>query len=100
MGQGRTRDRWSADEVAGQAITLLFLPWRAPGEPGALAFNLTLAALAFLAFRAFDITKPPPARSLERLPGGWGILVDDLIAGAMALVVVQLIARLALPHLF
>ncbi|MHC4908941.1 MAG: phosphatidylglycerophosphatase A family protein [Planctomycetota bacterium] len=85
-----------ADEVAGQALTLLFLPWRRPDEDGAIAFNLALAAVGFLAFRAFDITKPPPARNLERIRGGWGILVDDLVAGAMALAVVQVVARFAL----
>lgn len=83
-----------ADEVAGQAIALLWLPWMAPEEPGALARNLTIAIAAFLAFRFFDIVKPPPARGLQRLGGGLGILIDDLIAGAMALVVIQILFRL------
>ena len=61
---------------------------------GAFLHNALLAIGAFLAFRFFDILKPPPARSLERLGGGTGILVDDLITGAMALVVVQVVARL------
>ena len=39
-----------------------------------------VGATAFLAFRLFDIVKPPPARGLQRLQGGLGILVDDLIA--------------------
>ncbi len=56
--------------------------------------NLSIAVVAFLAFRFFDILKPPPARGLQRLGGGLGILIDDLIAGAMALVVVQLLFRL------
>ena len=43
--------------------------------------------LGFFLFRLFDIVKPPPARRLEKLPGGWGIVVDDLVAGAYALVV-------------
>ncbi|MBB47477.1 MAG: phosphatidylglycerophosphatase [Phycisphaerae bacterium] len=83
-----------ADEVAGQAIALLWLPWASPESPGALARNMAIAASAFLAFRFFDIVKPPPARGLQRLGGGLGILIDDLIAGAMALVVVQVIFRL------
>jgi phosphatidylglycerophosphatase A len=86
-----------ADEVAGQCVALFALPWRAPGTDGALAWNLTLAVVAFLAFRFFDILKPPPARSLERLRGGFGILVDDLITGLMALVLMQLLARVLLP---
>ena len=49
-----------------------------------------------IAFRAFDITKPPPAKGLQRLPSGAGILVDDLIAGVYAAVVVQLVARLVM----
>lgn len=85
-----------ADEVAGQAIALLALPWRRPEEAGALAWNAGIALTAFLAFRVFDIIKPPPARGLQVLPAGWGILVDDLLAGVYALVVVQLIARVVL----
>ena len=83
-----------ADEVAGQAVALLFLPWAMPQAEMAFLYNAMLAIGAFLAFRFFDILKPPPARGLQRLQGGAGILVDDLIAGAMALVVVQVIARL------
>jgi phosphatidylglycerophosphatase A len=62
------------DEVAGQAITLLFMPanWR-----GAL--------LALILFRLFDITKPFPIRRLENLPEGWGIVLDDVAAGLYAL---------------
>ncbi|MBI2885297.1 MAG: phosphatidylglycerophosphatase A [Candidatus Omnitrophica bacterium] len=37
-----------------------------------------IAAAAFLLFRAFDIVKPPPLRRLARLPGGWGVVFDDL----------------------
>ncbi len=62
------------DEVAGVLLTLLFTPDPTPMQ----------AAWGFLLFRAFDIVKPPPARFLERLPGGWGILLDDLAAGAWA----------------
>tara|TARA_B100001059_G_C17809341_1_gene571266 strand:+ start:1068 stop:1574 length:507 start_codon:yes stop_codon:yes gene_type:complete len=85
-----------ADEVAGQAIALLWLPWAAPDSPGALARNLSIAVASFLAFRLFDIVKPPPARGLQRLGGGLGILIDDLIAGAMALAVVQILFRFVL----
>ncbi|HUX16223.1 MAG TPA: phosphatidylglycerophosphatase A, partial [Phycisphaerae bacterium] len=42
-------------------------------------------ALALVWFRVCDVLKPPPARQLERLPGGWGIVMDDVAAGAMAL---------------
>ena len=58
------------DEVVGMLITLLFLPvtWK-----GALA--------GFLLFRLFDIVKPFPAARCERLYGGWGVMMDDLVAG-------------------
>jgi len=61
------------DEVAGQLLTLLALPVTGP-----------VLALGFLLFRAFDIVKPPPARQAEFLPGGIGIMADDLCAGAYA----------------
>ncbi|MCB0359923.1 MAG: phosphatidylglycerophosphatase A [Bdellovibrionales bacterium] len=40
--------------------------------------------LAFLLFRLFDITKPPPIRQIEKLPGAWGIVLDDVLAGIFA----------------
>ena len=75
------------DEVAGMLLTLLWLPvsW-----VGVLA--------GFFAFRIFDIVKPFPARAAERLPGGWGIMVDDLVAGVYAHLVVRLLGW-ALPSL-
>jgi phosphatidylglycerophosphatase A len=48
------------------------------------------AALTFVAFRAFDIVKPYPVRRLERLPGGWGIVADDVAAGLWAAAAVRL----------
>jgi len=64
------------DEVAGQLFALILMPpdWR-------------YAALALLLFRIFDIWKPGPVRRLERLPGGVGIMMDDVAAGVLALVV-------------
>ena len=61
------------DEVAGQWIALLGSPadWRH-------------ALVALVLFRLFDITKPFPARQLERLPEGWGIVFDDVAAGLYA----------------
>jgi len=88
-----------ADEVAGQSVALLLLPWRSLDQPDAWKWNLALTATAFLAFRAMDIIKPPPARQMERLPAGAGILVDDLIAGVYALILTQIAARLILPAL-
>ena len=78
----------TVDEWAGQAVALLLLPLRQ-----ALSELLVVAAVSFLAFRAFDILKPPPARGIQKLPAGWGILADDLIAGVYANLAAQLILR-------
>lgn len=77
-----------ADETAGMALTLM-CAWPAAvapaGEPGLSAWHMiVLLCSAFVLFRVMDIIKPPPARGLQRLPGGWGILIDDLLAGAYA----------------
>jgi phosphatidylglycerophosphatase A len=80
------------DEWAGQAVSLLLLP--TAGGHGAWLPCL----LSFLAFRFFDIVKPPPARNAEALPAGWGILVDDLIAGVYANIVCQMSLRLLLGY--
>jgi phosphatidylglycerophosphatase A len=49
--------------------------------------------VAFFVFRLFDIVKPFPARQLEALHGGWGIVLDDLVAGAYTWIVVQALLR-------
>ena len=70
------------DEVAGQALTLLLLPWM-----WVLPSILWLAiscGMAFVAFRIFDILKPPPINRLQRYPLGWGVLLDDLAAAVPA----------------
>lgn len=65
------------DEVAGMLVALSATP---PTWPAVI--------VAFLAFRLFDWAKPWPARAAERLPGGFGIVVDDLVAGAWVAVLV------------
>lgn len=87
-----------ADEMAGQSVALLALPWRALNDPQDWYWNLTIAATAFLAFRILDIIKPPPAYKIQNLKGGWGVLADDLVAGFYALVIVQIVGRLVLPE--
>ena len=64
------------DEVAGQVITFLASP--------AASWKWLLAG--FIMFRVFDILKPFPAGRAERLPGGWGIMLDDVVAGGYGLV--------------
>lgn len=76
-----------ADEFAGQAVTFLFLPMLGGKE----VFIMTVGG--FLLFRVFDIVKPWPIRRLEKLPEGWGVLCDDLLAGVYAAVVLQICVR-------
>jgi len=82
-----------ADEVAGQALTFLVSPLLGLG-PLSHGQVWIIALAGFLLFRVFDITKPWPIRKLEKLPQGWGILADDLLAGVFAAVVLQLGVRL------
>jgi phosphatidylglycerophosphatase A len=77
------------DEVIGYLITVLWT-----SGPSLLAL-----AVAFFVFRLFDILKPPPARAMERIPGGHGILLDDVVAGVWGLLLVMLPARLLLDRL-
>lgn len=71
------------DEVAGQFIALLPVPFVLEGA-------WWTAILAFILFRFFDIVKPYPARKLESLESGLGIMADDIVAGAYAAIVVTL----------
>lgn len=68
------------DEVVGMLITLAFIP---VGWSGALA--------GFLLFRIFDVFKPWPARSLERLHGGFGVMADDAMAAVYSNVALRLL---------
>jgi phosphatidylglycerophosphatase A len=68
------------DEVAGQWLALVVVT-NLTGRPDP---GLWVGVVSFLLFRAFDIAKPWPIRALERLPGGGGIVVDDLAAGLAA----------------
>lgn len=67
------------DEVAG--MTLAVLPF--PPTPAVLA-------VGFVLFRLFDIVKPFPARASQRVSGGVGVMIDDLIAGAYALALIAI----------
>ena len=77
------------DEVIGYLITVMW--FRGP--------SLLALIVAFFVFRFFDIVKPPPARAMERIRGGHGILLDDVVAGVWGLLVVMLPARLLLDRL-
>jgi len=65
------------DEWVGQWVALSMMP-----------INIRTGVVAFVAFRIFDIIKPGPVRKMENIPGGWGIMADDVMAGIMAYFVV------------
>jgi phosphatidylglycerophosphatase A len=91
------------DEVAGQHLTLLLplIPIALPHLTAhmdlssfAIFFALSLVnwkylLLGFILFRVFDIWKPWPVRQLEKLPGGWGIMADDWMAGLYAAILLR-----------
>ena len=76
---GKDPAECTIDEIVGMWISLLFLPK-----------ILWVSALVFLLWRLFDIVKPFPARRLERLEGGLGIMIDDIISSIYVLLLVHL----------
>jgi phosphatidylglycerophosphatase A len=84
------------DEYAGFALTVAGVPvpaWCV--SHGALGTFLFVAGL-YVIFRATDTLKLPPANWLEKLPWGWGVLLDDLAAGVQANVIAQVVVRFAM----
>ncbi|MFQ6009396.1 MAG: phosphatidylglycerophosphatase A [bacterium] len=77
---GRDARKIVIDEWAGMFLTLLFIP-----------YSLVNYVIAFFAFRAFDVVKIPPARQSESLPGGWGVTMDDVVAGIQANIVTRVL---------
>ncbi|MDX6270246.1 MAG: phosphatidylglycerophosphatase [Acidobacteriota bacterium] len=75
------------DEVAGQLITFLFIPWDSPAW---------VLVVGFVLFRVFDIWKPYPIRRLESLEAGLGIMADDVLAGVYAATVLSLLTSIYL----
>ncbi len=67
------------DEVLGMGVAML-----------GIRTDWQFTAMALILFRLFDIWKPIPIRRLEKLPGGWGIMCDDLLAGIYANVWIQI----------
>lgn len=69
------------DEIVGMWLTLLFLPPELP---------LYWLGVAFLLFRFFDIVKPFPVGWSQKLPSGWGVMMDDVLAGVYANVILRI----------
>jgi phosphatidylglycerophosphatase A len=92
------------DEVSGVHLALILslapvapMVFLRPEDAGAFALYTGMSLLnwkfllaGFLLFRLFDITKPFPCRRLEKLPGGWGIMADDWMAGVYAAICLRL----------
>ena len=76
---GKDSSRVVMDEVAGMAVTLLYAP-----------HTLFYLVIGLAGFRLFDILKPFGIRSLEKLPGGIGVMADDLLSGVYAFIVVRI----------
>jgi phosphatidylglycerophosphatase A len=77
---GRDAKKIVIDEWAGMMITIILLP-----------YSLLNYIIAFVVFRLADAVKIPPARNAEKLPRGWGVTADDIIAGVQANLITQLI---------
>ncbi|WP_231582610.1 phosphatidylglycerophosphatase A [Pedobacter sp. BMA] len=77
---GKDHQRVVIDEVVGMCIALLYIPLKWP-----------YILIALVLFRFFDILKPLYIRKLEALPGGWGVMADDVLAGIYANLILQFI---------
>ena len=77
---GHDPGRVVIDEVVGMLVTVLVIP-----------LTLETVWVGFLLFRVFDIVKPWPVRRVERLPGGWGVMMDDVLAGVYAAVCLRIL---------
>jgi phosphatidylglycerophosphatase A len=73
-----------SDEVAGQSIALLAMAWIVPETDVSVPVWIGLAAFAFVLFRFFDIVKLGIIERAQSLPHGWGVLMDDILAGMVA----------------
>ncbi len=80
---GKDSNKVVIDEVAGMCISLLFI------TP-----TIVNLLIGFVLFRFFDIAKPLLIRKAEALPGGWGVMADDVLAGLYANILLQLIVYL------
>jgi phosphatidylglycerophosphatase A len=79
------------DEISSVPITFFLVPAERFGEPAVLI-------LGFALNRFMDVVKPPPARQLERLPGGWGIMADDWMAGVYSCLVLHAVLWSGVVH--
>ena len=79
---GKDPSRIVIDEAVGMLLSIVFLPR-----------TYLIWGIAFLIFRFFDITKPYPIKSIEKLKGGWGVMSDDVLAGIYTSILMNIIIR-------
>ena len=79
-----------SDEVAGQSIALLAMAWLEPSNHVSSTAWIGLAVFAFALFRLFDIWKPVIIDKSQHLHAGWGVLMDDILAGIVSGTIVYL----------
>ncbi len=77
---GKDHGRVVIDEIAGMCISLLYIP-----------VNITTVLIALILFRFFDIAKPLFIKKMEALPGGLGVMMDDVLAGVYANILLQIL---------
>jgi phosphatidylglycerophosphatase A len=80
---GKDSNRVVIDELLGMCISLFLLP-----------VELKYIALAFVLFRFFDIVKPLYIRRAEALPGGWGVMADDVLAGIYSNILLHIVVKM------
>jgi phosphatidylglycerophosphatase A len=80
---GKDPAQCTIDEVVGTWISIIALPK-----------TVGIIVTAFIVWRILDIIKPPPARTLEKLKGGVGIMIDDVISGFYTLIIMHLVVYL------
>ncbi|MBS4033778.1 MAG: phosphatidylglycerophosphatase A [Ignavibacterium sp.] len=80
---GKDPAECTIDEVVGTWIALILLPK-----------TIGIALTSFFIWRILDIIKPPPARQSEKLKGGWGIMMDDVISGFYTLIMMHILINI------
>jgi phosphatidylglycerophosphatase A len=83
INYGKDPAECTVDEIVGTWISVIALPK-----------SLLIIVVAFFLWRILDIIKPPPARNLERLKGGLGIMIDDVVSGIYTLIIMHLVVYL------
>ena len=85
---GHDSRKITIDELIGFCFAVMFLP-----------HTLMVFIYAFVLFRVFDIVKPTPINQLQKLPHGWGVLADDIVAGIFSNIIIQILI-IFFPHFF